>query len=76
MRINMPISNIQVNEYHCTKCGYKWINGVNGRDGPIPKSAPNVKSRIGLEMKYLLDRMACEDAQEVLKMCNTHTIFG
>ena len=32
----MPVSKIQVNEYHCIKCGYKWINRVNGKDGSIP----------------------------------------
>jgi len=46
----MPIL-IQVNEYECINCGYKWINRVNGKDGPVPKSAPNAKGRIGIKMK-------------------------
>jgi hypothetical protein len=41
----MTISRIQVNEYHCVKCGYKWINRFNGKEGPIPKRCAKCKKR-------------------------------
>ena len=40
----MPVSKIQVNEYRCIKCGYKWINRVNGKDGPVPKRCAKCKT--------------------------------
>jgi hypothetical protein len=40
----MPVSKIEVNEYRCIKCGYKWINRVNGKDGPIPKRCAKCKA--------------------------------
>jgi hypothetical protein len=40
----MPVSKIQVNEYHCIKCGYKWINRVNGKDGPVPNRCAKCKT--------------------------------
>ena len=40
----MPVSKIEVNEYHCIKCGYKWINRVNGKDGSIPKRCAKCKT--------------------------------
>jgi hypothetical protein len=40
----MPVSKIQVNEYHCIKCGYKWINRVNGKDGSIPTRCAKCKT--------------------------------
>ncbi len=39
----MTISRIEVNEYQCVKCGYKWINRINGKDGPIPKRCAKCK---------------------------------
>ena len=41
----MTISRIQVNEYHCVKCGYKWINRFDGKEGPIPKRCAKCKKR-------------------------------
>lgn len=32
----MPVNIIQVHEYECIKCGYKWINRKNGQNGPTP----------------------------------------
>lgn len=32
----MPCHKIEVNEYECAKCTYKWINRINGKDGPKP----------------------------------------
>jgi hypothetical protein len=42
----MPIERIQVLEYECVRCGYKWINRVNGHDGPVPKKCARCK-RLG-----------------------------
>jgi hypothetical protein len=39
----MPISKIEVNEYQCVRCEYKWINRVNGKDGPVPKRCAKCK---------------------------------
>jgi hypothetical protein len=39
----MPIHKIQVSEYECVHCGYKWINRVNGQDKPIPKNCAKCK---------------------------------
>ena len=41
----MPIHNIQVKEYGCSWCGHKWINRVNGKDGPIPGRCAQCKRR-------------------------------
>lgn len=40
----MTISRIMVNEYECQRCGYKWTNRINGKDGPIPKNCGKCKS--------------------------------
>ena len=39
----MPIERIQVLEYECARCGYRWINRVNGHDGPVPKKCAKCK---------------------------------
>src|SRR5262249_16550974 len=39
----MPINRVEVDEYECVLCGYKWINRVNGKDGPIPKRCAKCK---------------------------------
>ena len=39
----MPIHTIQVSEYECVHCGYRWINRVNGKDGPMPKNCAKCK---------------------------------
>jgi hypothetical protein len=42
----MPIESIQVLEYECVRCGYKWVNRINGQDGPVPKKCARCK-RLG-----------------------------
>ena len=32
----MPIAKIEVDEYECAKCGYKWISRINGINKPRP----------------------------------------
>jgi hypothetical protein len=39
----VTISRVEVNEYQCVKCGYKWINRVNGKDGPVPERCAKCK---------------------------------
>ena len=39
----MPVLKVQVNEYQCSKCRYRWINRVNGRNGPLPERCAKCK---------------------------------
>jgi len=39
----MTIYVIRVKEYECAKCGHKWINRINGKDGPIPERCAKCK---------------------------------
>jgi hypothetical protein len=39
----MSIQKIEVSEYTCEKCGYKWINRINGKDGPLPERCAKCK---------------------------------
>jgi hypothetical protein len=39
----MPTSKIEVTEYECVHCGYKWINRVNGKDGLVPERCAKCK---------------------------------
>ncbi|MGC1133649.1 MAG: hypothetical protein WA941_12565 [Nitrososphaeraceae archaeon] len=39
----MPIHNININEYKCGHCGYRWINRINAKDGPVPKCCAKCK---------------------------------
>jgi hypothetical protein len=39
----MTIYVIRIKEYGCDKCGYKWINRINGKDGPIPERCAKCK---------------------------------
>jgi hypothetical protein len=39
----MGITRIEVNEYTCELCGYKWVNRINGEDRPIPKRCAKCK---------------------------------
>jgi hypothetical protein len=41
----MPVHEIQVREYECTWCGYKWISRINGKDRPIPARCAKCKRR-------------------------------
>jgi hypothetical protein len=40
----MPCHKIEVTEYECAKCGYKWINRINGKDGPRPTRCAKCKN--------------------------------
>jgi hypothetical protein len=39
----MPTHKIEVSEYECAHCGYRWINRVNGNDGPMPQRCAKCK---------------------------------
>jgi hypothetical protein len=39
----LGITRVEVNEYSCELCGYKWINRVNGKDGPVPRRCAKCK---------------------------------
>ena len=39
----MAIQKIEVSEYTCEKCAYKWINRINGKDGSIPDRCAKCK---------------------------------
>jgi hypothetical protein len=41
----MAIRSIQVLEYECVHCGYKWTNRVNGREGSVPRNCAKCKRR-------------------------------
>lgn len=34
---------VEVTEYECIKCSYKWISRINGNEGPKPKRCPKCK---------------------------------
>jgi len=40
----MPISKIEVDEYECLRCGYKWINRINDKDGAVPDRCAKCKT--------------------------------
>ena len=39
----MAIQKIEVSEYTCEKCAYKWINRINGKDGSLPDRCAKCK---------------------------------
>lgn len=40
----MPITRVEVDEYQCARCSYKWISRVNGKDRPKPQRCAKCKS--------------------------------
>lgn len=47
----MPIRRVEVNEYECIKCSYKWVSRVNGQDRPKPIRCAKCK-RIDWNERY------------------------
>lgn len=39
----MPIHTVQISEYECGHCGWKWINRTNGKDGQVPLKCAKCK---------------------------------
>ena len=52
----MPINVVEVTEYECIKCGYKWINRKNGQDQPLPKRCAKCKQLDWNEGKDYISR--------------------
>ncbi|MGC2574951.1 MAG: hypothetical protein WA364_25850, partial [Candidatus Nitrosopolaris sp.] len=48
----MPSRKVEVTEYECAKCSYKWINWINDKEGPKPKRCSRCK-RSNWEEGYL-----------------------
>ena len=50
----MTIHKIEVSEYECMHCGYRWINRINGKDGSIPSNCAKCKRMYwnGWEQEY------------------------
>jgi hypothetical protein len=42
-KTEMPTHEVLVNEYECIRCGYKWTNRVNGKEGKRPKRCGKCK---------------------------------
>jgi hypothetical protein len=59
----MPITRVEVDEYECAKCGYKWISRVNGKDNPRPIRCAKCKrwdwneGYIDIQERYYRDRL-------------------
>jgi hypothetical protein len=49
----MPTQKIEVTEYECTWCHYRWINRVNGKDGPVPQRCAKCKRYGWNDGKYV-----------------------
>lgn len=62
----MPFRPIQVTEYECAKCGYKWINRINGKEGLKPKRCASCK-RWDWEEGYLT-RLEKRIRRDILKV--------
>ncbi len=45
----MPIHKILVKEFECKHCQYRWVNRINGRDGPTPERCARCKRKNWLE---------------------------
>ncbi len=39
----MPHRKVEVTEYECAKCSYRWTNWINGEEGPTPKRCAKCK---------------------------------
>jgi hypothetical protein len=39
----VPCRKVEVTEYECAKCKYRWINRINGKEGPKSKRCPKCK---------------------------------
>ena len=39
------MQKIEVTEYECAKCHYKWINRYNGKNNPTPKRCAKCKNK-------------------------------
>ena len=69
---------IEVTEYECAKCSYKWINRINGKDGPKPIRCAKCK-RWDWEEGYLsnIEKRLRRDLLRIESVETMHsTMFG
>lgn len=74
----MPCHKIEVTEYECAKCTYKWINRINGKDGPKPIRCAKCK-RWDWEEGYLsnIEKRLRRDLLRIESVEISHpTMFG
>jgi hypothetical protein len=62
----MPCRKVEVTEYECAKCSYKWINWINGIEGQTPKRCAKCKRWDWDEGK--LSRIEKRLRREILKI--------
>jgi hypothetical protein len=43
---HIPYQIVEVKEYQCSRCGYKWIARKNGVDKPTPKTCSKCKTAL------------------------------
>src|SRR5262245_24567693 len=70
----MPTHRIEVSEYECIHCGYKWINRVNGKDGPVPKKCAKCK-RMNWDTGYNEDRISPKESGLRRRVKNLYDIY-
>jgi hypothetical protein len=74
----MPIRKVEVTEYQCAKCSYRWINRINGKEGQKPRRCANCK-RSDWEEGYLSSRQK-QLRRDLLKIEKNQvkypTVFG
>lgn len=76
----MTIHRIEVDEYECELCHYRWINRVNGVDKPIPQRCAKCKRQDwdeGQRRKRIMERppMTPEAAGLRTKIKNLHNVY-
>ena len=74
----MPCHKIEVTEYECAKCTYKWINRINGQDGPKPIRCAKCK-RWDWEEGYMstIEKRLRRDLLRIESVETSHpTMFG
>jgi hypothetical protein len=74
----VPYHKIEVIEYECAKCDYKWINRINGKDGPKPIRCAKCK-RWDWEEGYLsnIEKRLRRDLLRIESVETVHlTMFG
>jgi len=74
----VPFHKIEVTEYECAKCDYKWINRINGKDGPKPIRCAKCK-RWDWEEGYLsiIEKRLRRDLLRIESVETSHpTMFG
>lgn len=74
----MPCRKIEVTEYECAKCSYKWTNRMNGKERPKPKRCSKCK-RSNWEEGHL-SRIEKQLRRDLLKIEENQikysTVFG